>query len=321
MFVSSKVDLLVLHLVALGLSYALLSWQALESYEKLQNPVSDSDTTDSDTTDSELDRRQFLNSVSATKDHKPKFEITVKRKFEIAELCEIFGNRCLKVAYLVVFVLYGFLCSWSFATVAGSAWAINIPFDFGAVEKCAEDAFFHNVIPSGGCRYAYYFSLAIFALIVVTLSLLDLKEQAFVQLTLGVLRFITVGAILLYCIIRLAQGGDACLDQMEDSNFTLPINVGLRDTVLKFDMKGLVVAIPVFAFAFLFHTGISSLTHPIKEKKYLHWLVIAMFVSSLIAYMSLGVIVPLWFRASTQETCTLNWVSGGHTVGKMGGGG
>lgn len=277
---------------------------------------------DSDTTDAEMDQKKLASSflISATKDRLPRFEITVRRKFEIAELCQVFVNKYLKYAYLVLVGLFCFLACWTFATVAGTAWSINIPFrHFGAATQCTGDAFFHNVLPSGGCLYAYYFCLALFAIIVITLSLFDLKEQAFIQLILGVLRFFTVGAILIYCVVRLAQGGDACVDQlrddlrddMEGTNATMPVilNVGMRDMVVKYDIKGLVMAIPVFTFAFLFHTGISSLTHPVKQKKYLHWLLMAMFLASTVAYLSLGVIVPLWFRASIQETCTLNWVS------------
>ena len=250
--------------------------------------------------------------MSAPKGHIPRFEITARRKFEITELCEVFAGKYLKFVYLVMFTLSGFLTLWSFATVAGSSWSINIPLNFGTAEQCSEDAFLHDTIPSGGCLYAYYFSLAIFALIVVTLSLIDLKEQAIVQLVLGVMRFITVGAILIYCIIRLAEGGDACLDTLKGTNLSDTFetqNVGIKDAVVKFDMRGLVLAVPVFVFAFLFHTGLPSLTHPVRQKKYLHWLAVAMFVASTVSYLGLGVIVPLWFRAAIQETCTLNWVS------------
>lgn len=288
--------------------------QALETHNKMQHPAESDTTTDSEAETRRLASTYLNGSCNATKKDPPKFEITVRRKFEIAELCEVFVNKYLKFAYLVLIGIFGFLACWSFATVAGSAWAINIPFrNFGAAEKCSEDAFLHNVIPSGGCLYAYYFSLTMFALIVVTLSLFDLKEQALVQLVLGVLRFVTVGAILVYCIVRLARGGDPCADVLQDkgeegewANFSAN-NIGLRETVVRFDIKGLVVAIPVFSFAFLFHTGISSLTHPIKQKRYLHWLLVIMFVASTLAYTSLGVLVPLWFRASIQETCTLNW--------------
>ena len=247
--------------------------------------------------------------MSAPKSHIPRFEITARRKFEITELCEVFVGKYLKFVYLVMVTLAGFLTLWSFATIAGSSWSINIPLNFGTAEQCSEDAFLHKTVPSGGCLYAYYFSLAIFALIVVTLSLLDLKEQAVVHLVIGVMRFVTVGAILIYCIVRLAEGGDACLDTLEGTNFSDTLNAGIKDAVLKFDMRGLVLAVPVFVFAFQFHIGLSSLTHPVKEKKYLHWLTVAIFVASTLSYLSLGVIVPLWFRAAIQETCTLNWVS------------
>lgn len=239
----------------------------------------------------------------------PKFEITTKRKFELAELCELFMNKWVKYAFLVCLSMYTFLAAWSFSTVAGSAWATNIPFNFGASRQCGTGAFQHNVLPTGGCLYAYYMSLTIFAVIVVTLSLFDLKEQAVIQLTLGILRFITVAIIVMYCIIRLVGGGDACRDQLETYNGTTPINIQLKTMLLSFDFKGWVVAIPVFTFAFLFHTGISSLTHPVKQKAHLHYLIISMFIASVILYGSLGIVVPLWFRAATQETCTLNWVS------------
>ena len=249
--------------------------------------------------------------MALAKQRSPRFEITVKRKFEIAEMCEMFVSKHLKYAYLVILSIFSFLVCWTFATVAASAWATNIPFSsFGAAEQCAEDAFSSTILPSnGGCLYAYYLSLTVFGVIVITLSLFELKEQAIVQLTLGLMRFAAVVVIITYCIVRLAQGGDACLDAMEASNFTsISMNL-MSDITMKFDVDGWLIAVPVISFAFLFHTGLSSLTHPIKQKSHLSWLLVAMFAVSSVCYLSLGVVVPLWFRASIQETCTLNWVS------------
>ncbi len=281
----------------------------MEYYDKSQKPS----TEESDSADSEPDERSpassFLTHPSSTIDH-PKFEITVKRKFEISELCCIFFNKYVKYIYLAVLSVYAFLTSWSFATVAGSAWSINFPFHrLGSVEMCAQDAFVHRTLPSGGCLYAYYISLTIFAAIVITLSLLDLKEQAFVQVTLGLMRFITVALILLYCIVRLGMGGDSCREDLHMGNSTIPVNLDIKSMVVKFDPRGWVVGIPVITFAFLFHTGISSLTQPIKEKAHLHWMIMIMFIAAGTCYLSLGIVVPLWFRASIQETATLNWVS------------
>ena len=50
-----------------------------------------------------------------------------------------------------------------------------------------------------------------FAVIVIPLSLLGLKEQAIVQMSLGVLRYLTVAIIVIYCIVKLVQVGDICL--------------------------------------------------------------------------------------------------------------
>ena len=252
----------------------------------------------------------------------PVFEITAERKFEPVELSEMFVGKWFKYIYLAVVTIYTFLSCWSYSTVAGSAWASNIPYNFATMTRCADNAFHHQLLPHGGCLSAYYFSVFLFGVIVIFLSVLDLKEQVIVQVTLGCLRFVTVGAVVIYSIVKLSHGGDACADwtymyMSDDDNSTwfntTAINAtrytSYRDIVLKFDLKGWVAAIPVFTYAYIIHTGISSLSHPVKQKKYLHWMLAAMSTTALVSYMSLGVVVPLWFKASVQETITLNWVS------------
>ena len=229
----------------------------------------------------------------------------------------------MKYIYLIIVVISGFLACWSYATVAGSAWASNIPLNFGTLHQCGPDAFHHRILPTGdgldGCRNAYYFCLLLFAVIVIPLSLLELKEQAIIQMCLGVLRIVTVVIIIIYCIVKLIQVGEICLplgnETLTNTSKILnaavdPVeNVHLRDIVIRFNWKGWLTSVPVFTYACLVHAGIPSLTHPIKQKKYLHWLVALVFGSIAISFLSLGVVTPLWFRASVQETVTLLWVS------------
>ena len=255
-------------------------------------------------------------------DH-PKFEIRDDRKFEPVELSEIFVGKWFKFVYLSVVTLYSFLACWSFSTVAGTAWASNIPYNFGSLEMCSENAFHHQVLPEGGCLFSYYFSVFLFGTLMIFLSVLDLKEQAIVQVFLGSARFATVGAIVIYSLAKLSQGGDACEDDemlTAVNNYSTARNISnivsnatrytpYDDIVFKFDPRGWVAAIPVFTYAYIIHTGISSLSHPVKQKTYLHWMLAAMSITALVCYMSLGLVVPLWFKASVQETITLNWVS------------
>lgn len=257
----------------------------------------------------------------------PDYLISKYRKFEIVELSQIFVGKWFKYAYLFLFTFYSFLGNWSYASVAGSAWSSNIPYNFGRMEICDDSAFHHHILPpTEGCRDSYYFSLFLFGVIVTFLSILDLKEQVIVQVILGSARFVTIFAIIIYSLVKLSQSGgdDVCggdyfplLNETGKNHSYFPIYddfnasryFSYEDIVVKFDPRGWIVSLPVFLFAFMLHSGISSLTHPVKQKKYIHWMLTGMFVTALLSFMTLGIIVPLWFKASVQETVTLNWVS------------
>ncbi len=231
-------------------------------------------------------------------------------------MCEIFFSKWIKYVFLVLFTIYSTLSLWSFSTVAGSAWAINIPFNFSTVQQCAEDDFQHAILPPEPCLNTYYISLFIFGVIVILLSLLDLKEQAIVQVFLGLLRFVTIGAIVIYSLVMIFYSGNKCLlDGAPDVNsthlqqFSYLTNATHSPPIKLFDFFGWISAIPVITYAFMFHSGIPAMTHPVRQKEYLQWLLGLMFVTTGVCYFSIGIILPLWFRVEIQEICTLNWVS------------
>ena len=253
---------------------------------------------------------------------KSNYKITKYRKFENVELSQMFVGKWFKYFYLISFSIYAWLSNWSYASVAASAWASNIPYNFGKMTLCDDSAFHHQILPTGGCLYSYYFSLVLFGVIVTILSIMDLKEQLVVQVLMGLARFLAIFAVLVYSLYYLfnANGHDACEGDLPFVNTSLvnesyiPLFNASRYTsyeeiVKKFDPRGWVVSVPVFLFAFEIQSAISSLTHPVKQKKYIHWLLTALFATSLICFMSLGIVVPLWFKAGVQETVTLNWVS------------
>ena len=233
---------------------------------------------------------------------------------------------------MIVWTLNCFLSGWSFTTVAASAWSTNIPFSGSTVQQCTGEDFLRVLIPQNQqCWNAYMICVLLFAVIVVPLSLLDLSEQALLHTTLGLLRFITIAIIVLYCVVKLSIATNEC-SYTVDQNTSLPlshntsefdftsdntsivpvIKYGFSDLskiVFRFDVKGWLISIPVLTFALMLHQGIPALTHPIKEKHLLRQFMVAMYGIATISYLSLGVVVPLWFKANIQETCTLNWVS------------
>lgn len=225
---------------------------------------------------------------------------------------EIFYGKWMKYLYLVIVTVYSFIALWPNSTIAGSAWSSFIPFNFSTIQQCKDDDFQHSILPPEPCLNAYYICLGIFALIVIPLSLLDLKEQAIVQVTLGILRFVTIVLIILFCIINVAEFNNKCLVDGEFSVNKTPYlltNSSHSPTIRLFDFYGWIASIPVFTFAIVLHSAVPSLTHPMRQKKYVHLMVSGMFITVGVCYVLLGTFVSLWFRADIQETCTLNWVS------------
>ena len=245
---------------------------------------------------------------------KPKFEIVITRKFEPSELCEIFVGRWLKVTYLILMTVHNLLACLSYATVVGSAWSVNIPLNFGSLKKCNGDNFLHQSFPQDShCGSAYRFCLLLFAIIVIPLSLIDLKEQAIIQFLLGALRYITIGIIIIFCIVHLFPGYVINIDietvneTLNETNQTL---TSLKDISTHFNFDGWIMSIPVFLYAHILHSGIPTLTHPIKEKKWLREYFSLLYATIGTLYMVLGIVGSLCFRDTVNETVTLNWVSG-----------
>jgi len=237
----------------------------------------------------------------------PKFELLLTRKFEASEMSEIFFGPYMKYIYIIIFCAYMFVAYWVSATVAGSAWASNLPLNFGSLSQCEEQAFHHNLAPSGGCLSAYRFCIMLFALIVIPLSLVELTEQKHLQMLLGLMRFLTFGCLIVYSVANLISHPDS-----NPYNTNTTFNSSYHDyghQILKFDFKGWLVAIPIIVFAQILHQGIPSMTQPIRAKKWLGVFFGVIFISTTILYMSVGVTMSLWFKGSIEETATLNFVS------------
>ena len=303
--------------------------QALESFSKFQRSFAILSDKEKKTDSPPLPLEEYCGSVIDIHElHKavsvasncPDFRVLRTRGFETSELCEIFFNKFGKYIYLITVVAFCFFISLGLAVVVSSVWATNIPLNFGPFNQCSHDAFHNEMIPEeDGCRYTYYFCLMLFGLIVIPLSIMNLKEQAVIQAMFGLLRFLMIAMILVYCIVKLFEGGDICqeTDQCNATegsagNITAENAIEMHDIIARFDWKWWLVAIPVFTYPFMLHLGIPGLTHPIGKKKYLWQFILCTYIFLGACFLCLGVVVPLWFRAETQEAVVLNWVSVGH---------
>ena len=250
----------------------------------------------------------------------PRYEIVASRKFEPSELCEIFVGPWFKNIYLLFLSLYTFCSCPSYAAVAASSWAVNLPINFSNLVECTERDFNGHLLPAlASCRYDYWFCLLLFTVIVIPISLLKLKNQILVQVTFGVLRFGVIGCMVVYCLVNLLMGKaiSDCANPNSlpptgnsDNGTSSPINhtETLQEVVTRFDWKGWVVSVPMFTFALLLQQAIPSLTQPVRQKNYLRAYISAVFLIAGLLYMCVGIALSLWFKNCINETSILNWV-------------
>ena len=246
----------------------------------------------------------------------PKFEINLQRKFEFTELCKIFLGTYGEYTIAAVLVVNSILICWACATVAGSSLASNISYDFGSLERCRDSEFQHRALPGDGCRHSYRFSVFLYSVAVIPLCLLELSEQKYLQLILGIFRFVIVACMGIYSIVKISENDDYPKSYPVNCNGTDGCNpndvLGDFDywhSFSRFGLKGWLTSIPVLFYAQLMHASIPKLTHPIRKKQYLKGFMLAIFTTSGVLFLFVGVTMALWFKKDIEETCTLNFVS------------
>ena len=250
--------------------------------------------------------------LSDSQHSQPDFEIKLKRKFEPSEMAQVFYGRIMKVVYIFVLSIYCFLAAWSFSTVAGSAWAANLPFSTNVtptLQKCDYNEFKDTLVPASiECLNVYRLCIFFFGVVSVILSMLELTEQKILQIFLGLLRFVTIGSMVIYSIVRLIQTHGEAPHSANSTQGNTP-NMTLGEAFVHFKFNYWLVAIPVFVYSQITHQGIATLTAPVVPKKRLGRFFIAIISTTCIIYTVLGVTVAMYWQESIQETSTLNWVS------------
>eukprot|EP00118_Oscarella_pearsei_P014556 m.125378 g.125378 ORF g.125378 m.125378 type:complete len:545 (+) comp37872_c0_seq2:145-1779(+) len=244
----------------------------------------------------------------------PTYEIRSDRKFDFPELCHLFLGPVGKYVYTSLFCLGAFLNLWTMATIAASAWSTNVVIDvWPFTAPCKADPIaprggFH---PVGNCWNNYALFVFVFALLVVPLSMLDLKKQRVIQVTAGVMRIVVVIAIVIYSIVQEVNGATELPASSGGENDTVPWISGDGGFV------GFLVALPIFSYSLALQVNVPTLSQPMEPKRKLKAFYIWLNVFLVLFYFVLGVAVLAYLKSDVKENCTLNWVdttSSGHSL-------
>ncbi|XP_062509260.1 transmembrane protein 104 homolog [Corticium candelabrum] len=224
-------------------------------------------------------------------------EIRTDRRFELPELCQIFLGRVTSICYLLALLFYLFLSQWMASPIIGTAVATNMPINSGVFRQCNEKDFGPHLHPTDGCWNTYALSVLLFSVVIIPLSCLELKELAVIQVIMALFRFIMLLVMSIYSIVSVAEEDDSSDTSSDDDVFT------------KFNIQGLLAAVPVFVFAQMLQSSIPSLTQPISNKRRLVVFYSAVFLVTTILYSMVGVTVAMYKKNNILEVCSANWKS------------
>ena len=165
---------------------------------------------------------------------------------------------------------------WAFTSVFANALTLVYPI-------VSEEDHFTN----------YLIYAAVFALIVVPLTLIGIHEQVALQVFLFLCRVLVVVIMVSTSIYAFIQEGDQPLE-------------GAEPTLL-FNLSGLSVILPIAAYAFLFTPQIPVIAEPVLDKRQLNSIFNGTVLACFIGYTSVAIFVSLLFGSDIYSSCNLHW--------------
>lgn len=225
----------------------------------------------------------------------PDSSYTLKQKYEIVQLTELFLGRTYRNIYQ---------CGLCFLMVTG-LWAYTTVFLTSVVGKLS---FLCSSSSSDHCTLSYALVALLFALIVVPLSCMDLTDQISVQVTLTLVRFVSLGLMIGSAAWGMwydyTDSGVNTMHTMEQPAL-LPSPPYAAFTSFHPHSLGLMFTTAVFSH--LFQHSVPGLIAPLKNKRSIPYVMIATLLTTFLLYATLSSVCGMYFGSKTLPSINLNW--------------
>lgn len=213
-----------------------------------------------------------------------------KRRMEMTELCDMFLGPNFRSAFSMIIGIYMYGTLWAYCTVFAKAFAVQ--FALQGEEH-----------PDKGVTYYIY--LFVFACLVVPMSLMELSEQIYIQVTLSILR----GVLLTLMLVTTLTAYSSCGTEFGSLSST-SCRSDAQATTSSLDVfrpDKLYLFLPIAAYAYIFHHSVPALSAPVENKRSLGRLFAVALLLSFVGYTLLGVTVSVYFGKETLSSSNLNW--------------
>lgn len=262
-----------------------------------------------------------INSETFAMNNTDKMVISM-RKYEINELCTYFLGSFGQRVYEVCVGAYLFGCLWGFTSIFGTTAADVIPFP-GLSDSTWPCGFYGSTL-STECFHSYQVFVAFFSAFVIPLSLMDLADQAVIQIILCLYRFLSFFVMVFTTLAFMFQQPYKSLNCLPNPdnlptptpfvNYTIPYPCSTRleppyvaDGIKEFDFSGFGIIFPAIVFAQLTHHSVPGIIQPVRNKNHLKGIFLATLTVSTIFYAVMGTILASYLGAGIKDLATLNW--------------
>eukprot|EP00124_Ichthyophonus_hoferi_P001177 Ihof_evm3s56 gene=Ihof_evmTU3s56 len=215
----------------------------------------------------------------------PTHRITYK-KYGFTKIAEVFGGAWGRNSTQFTMVLYSLGCLWSFGSIFASSLSAMV-FSYAFNEPC-------NIYGdhSSSCEISYFICMAIFSAIVLTLSLMELGDQAFVQSMLTVYRVVAFAVMFITLFIKLISDGDQVKTRSEAFGFA------------NWNMFALAFGSTMVAVNFQYN--LPDVLQPLRKKRRAKPIVFTAIIFSFTVYLALGIFGAVAFD-NVNPLVTLMW--------------
>lgn len=223
-------------------------------------------------------------------------------------------GRTAEVIVMIMILLCLFFALWAFAGLVPASFAIMFPF-FGNAGTCDV----YHEWDDMACRYQYWSYMGCFAVVVLSLSTLQMKEQKWFQISMSCLRALLVTCLLVDCIRMLALNeappkppsvsGHATAIDSHTARYD-PNRFPEFSDPLHFSLAHLPTHVALVTTAIAVHIVIPDTTHDLGDKE--RNIIPAIFGAMLFCgtvYFAMALIIPITFGSFTHPVCNLNWVN------------
>ncbi|OMJ68988.1 hypothetical protein SteCoe_33417 [Stentor coeruleus] len=220
-------------------------------------------------------------------DHKPHHHHA-----EVDDISIVFGNIFgyrFGFIYLCFITIYFEGALLAYSSIFASSFASNVPLYYLPACDIYEQGFYSQ------CIFNYWIYLAIFATVVIYLSIRGMKEQKTFQIIMCAIRFIIM-SLIIFCSVDLISSGLTIDGKPADEPDPPLINIPQAH-----------VALPIIIFSLLYQLLLPSVAEIVRKREENMWKIIVLVtIIIFIFYGSLGSIIP-YAISNVKEQISLNF--------------